>query len=238
MASVTPFVAGEEQVPPADPMSSSDEDKEPAVTASWTRRVAAGFAACIAIYAVGRATSHGLAVDNSAAPLDTLDSIQLNGGEWGGHLDAWVTSEGDCYAAIMASSSDGAPHSTAPVADNKGWDSVYADAHEEECHGKKTTIHEDGDQLKQLFDHGRPPKCGIWFAGKKYFLVQFQKEFELNEETYKVALLSNRFRGGAIAASTGQNIVVGFHSADKGQSAGKCKAAVLDFTEYLKGLGY
>lgn len=69
MASFTPFVADEEQASPLDPASSSESDKEPAATGNWSRRLAAGLAACTATYAVGRAVVHGLALDSGAATL-------------------------------------------------------------------------------------------------------------------------------------------------------------------------
>jgi len=66
MASFTPFVADEEQVP-TDPVSSSESDNEPASTVNWSRRLAAGLAACTATYAVGRAAVHGIALDSGVA---------------------------------------------------------------------------------------------------------------------------------------------------------------------------
>lgn len=67
MASFTPFVADEEQVPPTDAASSSESDKEPAGTANWSRRLVAGLAACTATYAIGREAVHGLALDGGVA---------------------------------------------------------------------------------------------------------------------------------------------------------------------------
>jgi translation initiation factor 5A len=76
MASLTPIVADEEQVPPVDSASSSEEsDKEPVSRMSWSRRVAAGVAACTATYAVGRAAMHGLATDGGVAPVAESNGV-------------------------------------------------------------------------------------------------------------------------------------------------------------------
>jgi profilin-like protein len=266
MASFTPFVADEEQVPPVDPVSSSESDKEPVPTANWSRRVAAGLAACTATYAVGRVSVHGLALDSGVAPVadshdaasahrpvlresgdgdDTFDSIQLDGyGEasWDGTLEEWVTSEGYCYAAAMAQTSDYAMYAAAPTAGEEGWKSVFADDHEEEClqddgeTEKSVTICE-ATQLKGLMETGRTPPCGIWLAGNKYTCPQFEKEVESGEVTLTLAFCAKP-KGGVHIASTGQNIVAGFYSEEKGQTSGNAKKTVVAFAEYLKGIGY
>merc|ERR1739845_260392 len=86
----------------------------------------------------------------------------------------------------------------------------------------KMTINE-GWQLKQLVDQGKTPEGGIWFAGEKYTIPQVDKNFEMGENTFFWAF-GARPKKGVHIVSTGSQIVVGFHSDEKGQSSGNCKS--------------
>jgi len=90
MASSAPFVPDEEQAPVEPVSSSEDSDKEPAATANWSRRVAAGLAACTATYAAGRVAMHSRALDsgvvtvagwNVAAPAHHPALRAMSGGD-------------------------------------------------------------------------------------------------------------------------------------------------------------
>ena len=161
---------------------------------------------------------------------------------WDGTLEEWVTSEGHCSAAGMAQVTDGAFYAAAPVANDQGWGAIYKEDHAEDIlqddgvTTKKVTINE-GWQLKLLMDTGKTPAGGVWFAGEKYTVPQTDLKFEMGENTFGWAFAA-RPKKGVHIVSTGNQIVAGFYSEEKGQNTGNCKKTVLAFAEYLKGIGY
>ena len=161
---------------------------------------------------------------------------------WDQTLEEWVVSEGYCVAAGMAQVADGQWYAAAPVAGDAGWNLIYKEDHEQQIMQedgvttKPMTINE-GWQIQQLITSGKTPYGGIWIAGEKYTVPQTELNFEMGENTFAWAM-AKRPKKGCHIASTGNQIVMGMLSEEKGQSDGNCKKTVLAFAEYLKGLGY
>jgi len=164
-------------------------------------------------------------------------------GGWDATIEEWVVSEGYCYAAALAQCEDGAFYAAAPAADEAGWAFVFKDEHEE------TVLQEDGvtekkmaineaKGIKHVFDtKGKKPEGGLWIGGIKHNITQFQPEFESGDYTFAI-LLAQAPKKGVVMASTGSQIIAGFYSEEKGQSAPNCNKTVVAFAEYLKGIGY
>merc|ERR1712160_179435 len=125
----------------------------------------------------------------------------------------------------------------APVANDEGWGVIYKEDHAEDIlqddgvTTKSVTISE-GWALKTLVDTGKPPEGGLWLGGKKFTVPQYDKAFEMGENTFVWAFAA-RPKNGCQIVSTGSQIVCGFYSDEKGQNAGNSKKCVLAFAEYL-----
>jgi len=168
-------------------------------------------------------------------------------GEWDSTLSEWVVDEGYCYAAAMAQQADGAFYAAAPATDEAGWAFVYADPAERDIMQddgttKKVTITE-ATQLWQTYDNLKngkiPPGApgGLWFAGSKYTITSSDPEFEMGDNKFPM-MTCQKPKHGAVVVGTASQIVVGFYSEEKGQTAGNTKKTVLAFAEYLLGIGY
>jgi len=175
---------------------------------------------------------------------------------WGKTIEEWLTQAGHCCAGGLANVSDGSFYASAPEAGDEGWNYIHKDDFEAEVtdaksgEKKKVTINE-ATQLYGFVDsykQGKPlapdsavGETGLWFGGIKYTVTKFEKEEEAGDHTVAWFFAAAPKKGVHICATNGEQgpqIIAGFYNEEKGQTSGNAKKAVLEFAEYLVGLGY
>ena len=133
-------------------------------------------------------------------------------------------------------------YAAAPTEGEAGWGFVYADPHSEQIlqddgETKKPMTIDESFALKTVCETGVAPPGGLWLGGQKYTVVQKDLKFESNDLHY-VYILASRPKMGVRIVKTEWTIICGFYDEAKGQTAGNCTKATMDFAEYLMGIGY
>mmetsp|Transcript_29598 Transcript_29598/g.89608 ORF Transcript_29598/g.89608 Transcript_29598/m.89608 type:complete len:168 (-) Transcript_29598:60-563(-) len=162
-------------------------------------------------------------------------------GSWDATVEEWLISEGYCYAAGLAQATDAAFYAAAPVADEAGWGFIFKEDREEEDvkddgTTTKNSINEAGC-LQCVVRTGKAPPEGLWLGGEKYTVESHDPNFTSGDCTF-VKIHASRPGKGVTIMSTGSQIIAGFYSEEKKQSADNCSACVVRFAEYMKSIGY
>mmetsp|Transcript_5094 Transcript_5094/g.8903 ORF Transcript_5094/g.8903 Transcript_5094/m.8903 type:complete len:173 (+) Transcript_5094:75-593(+) len=159
--------------------------------------------------------------------------------DWDALLQHYLIDTGGCIAGGLAQVEDGVFYAAAPTADEKGWEIIFKEDHEEEIWRDDGTLQKvminERDSLKATVDSLEAPKEGLWLGGEMYRIVHADAEERVGDSLKLKWLhgVKTKLSGwsGVHIIVTKTQVVVGVY--DPSSHAGNCKKAVVEFAEWL-----